>query len=140
MSPIADPKAWADKGGQLSRLYLLSRLDSFADRNFELMYEFSPVEMMYRFDARAAIERGNGRSEQSNYAKLVCNPEQIETPIELIPVAQKVFGKDKVQSWIDMYAEPLEKHMAASPMTQWSATTLLGCTQISITGSSVQEN
>jgi hypothetical protein len=49
------------------------------------------------------------------------SPEQIETPIELIPTAEKTFGPTVADAWLKLYSEPMEKHL-----TTWPDDTLIG--------------
>ncbi len=100
----------------------LSRLDAFPTRSFELQWDVIAYDLQWRSYAALAIAEGN--FEEADKAIRMCHrawPEQIETPLELVPWGREKFGAELAQTWIDLYADPLEQHM-----TRWPNDTLIG--------------
>ncbi|MDZ4852747.1 MAG: hypothetical protein SGI77_25965 [Pirellulaceae bacterium] len=104
------------------RRQLLYRLDCFTDVSFKLRYAIPTLEMLYRDTAKLAIlDEDFQKADQAIRACHAVYPDQIESPIELIPMAEKVFGVEKTEEWLELYASPLESHMS-----QWPDDTLVG--------------
>ncbi len=79
-------------------------------------------DLQWRSYAALAIAEGN--FEEADKAIRMCHrawPEQIETPLELVPWGREKFGAELAQTWIDLYADPLEQHM-----NRWPNDTLIG--------------
>jgi tetratricopeptide (TPR) repeat protein len=98
------------------RLHLWSRLNAYPIRVPDFHYCLFIIERLHRLEARLAIDSGEWKS--ANEAVEKCwraNPDQIETLLELIPVARSKFDPEKVESWIRLYADPLEKHLKLFP-------------------------
>ncbi len=105
-----------------NRRVMLSWLDAFPQKNIDLKYLLHFIECYWRAEARIAI--ANRDFESANRAIEKCfrtNPDQIETPIELIPLGEIAFGKDRVAGWLEQYATPLEEHLK-----RWKDDTLVG--------------
>lgn len=104
------------------RRQMLARLQSVPNRVFPLEYAWEAVESYHRFLARVAIIDGDfDAADQAIRACHAISPDGIEAPIELIPIAEKAFGADKIEAWIELYASPLEKHLQ-----RWPHDTLIG--------------
>ncbi|MCY2974463.1 MAG: hypothetical protein NTW52_07320 [Planctomycetota bacterium] len=98
------------------RLHLWSRLNAYPIRVPDFHYCLFIIERLHRLEARLAIDSGDWKS--ANEAVEKCwraNPDQIETLLELIPVARLKFEPEKVESWIRLYADPLENHLKLFP-------------------------
>lgn len=98
------------------RLHLWSRLNAYPIRVPDFHYCLFIIERLHRLEARLAIDSGDWKS--ANEAIEKCwraNPDQIETLLEVIPVARLKFEPEKVESWIRLYADPLEKHLKLFP-------------------------
>jgi tetratricopeptide (TPR) repeat protein len=105
-----------------NRRVWLSRLDAFPERSFDLKYSIHAIEAFWRARARIAILEGKPEDAENAIQQCIkANPDQIETPIELIPLAEKTFGKAKVEEWLDRYTAPMESHMS-----RWKHDTLVG--------------
>lgn len=105
-----------------NRRVWLSWLDAFPQKSVDLKYLLHFIECYWRAEARIAI--ANRDFESANHAIEMCfqmNPDQIETPIELIPLGEIAFGKERVVGWLDRYATPLEEHLK-----RWKDDTLVG--------------
>ncbi len=103
-------------GLHAGRLHLWSRLNAYPIRVPDFHYCLFIIERLYRLEARLAIDSGDWKL--ANEAVEKCwraNPDQIETLLELIPVARLKFEPEKVESWIRLYADPLEKHLKLFP-------------------------
>lgn len=103
-------------GLHAGRLHLWSRLNAYPIRVPDFHYCLFVIERLHRLEARLAMDSGDWES--ANAAVEKCwraNPDQIETLLELIPVARLKFEPEKVESWIRLYADPLEKHLKLFP-------------------------
>ena len=106
------------------RRQLLSQLDCFPEMPFELQlrYTLTTLEMMQRDVARLAILDGDfAAADQAIRTCHAVHPDQIETTIELVPLAEEAFGSEKIDAWIELYAAPLEEHLV-----RWPDDTLVG--------------
>ena len=59
-----------------------------------------------------------------------CNPQDIDMPIVVIPMAEKAFGKELADTWFNLYYQPMISHMKEFPNdtlignnTAWMAAT-----------------
>ncbi len=98
------------------RRQLLNRLAIFPERAIEMRFSLSALEMLHRVSAHLAILEGD--FEAADLAIRAChaaNPDQIETPIDLIPMAEKKFGAQKTAPWIELYAGLHEEHLKRWP-------------------------
>jgi hypothetical protein len=103
-------------GLHAGRLHLWSRLNAYPIRVPDFHYCLFIIERLHRLEARLAIDSGDWKS--ANEAVEKCwrsNPDQIETLLELIPIARLKFEPKKVESWIRLYVDPLEKHLKLFP-------------------------
>jgi tetratricopeptide (TPR) repeat protein len=104
------------------RRHLLSRLAVFPERTFEMQFSLLAVEMLHRVSAQQAIlDEDYERADLAVRACHAANPDQIDTPIELIQSATEVFGTEKTNRWVERYAASLEDHL-----TRWPDDTLVG--------------
>ncbi len=103
------------------RRQLLYQLDCFPEMPFKLRFALSTLEMLQRDSARLAILEGD--FEAADKAIRACHAisPDIETPIELLPLAEKAFGATSIDAWVELYANPLEEHLH-----QWPDDTLVG--------------
>ncbi len=105
-----------------NRRVWLSRLDAFPEKIIDLKYALHAIEGFWRSRARNAIVEGDFEAaDQAIQHCIQTNPDQIETPIELFPLGEKAFGKEKVEAWLDRYAIPMEEHLS-----RWKNDTLVG--------------
>jgi hypothetical protein len=105
-----------------NRRVWLSWLDNFPQKIVDLKYFLHFVECYWRAEARIAIANRDFESASTAIEKCFqANPDQIETPIELIPLGEIAFGKEKVHAWLDRYATPMEEHLS-----RWKDDTLIG--------------
>jgi len=44
-----------------------------------------------------------------------CKPQDIDVPIEIVPEAERVFGKELADEWFHLYYQPLIKHLEEFP-------------------------
>ena len=44
-----------------------------------------------------------------------CKPQDIDVPIAIVPVAERVFGKEVADEWFHLYYQPLLKHLEEFP-------------------------
>lgn len=106
------------------RRQLLSQLDCFPESPLELQlrYTLPTLEMMQRDMARLAILEGDfAAADQAIRTCYAVHPDQIETTIELVPLAEEAFGSKKIDAWVELYAAPLEEHLV-----RWPDDTLVG--------------
>jgi len=98
------------------RRQLLNRLAIFPERSIEMRFSLSATEMLHRVSAQLAILEGDFEAaDREIRACHAANPDQIETPIELVPLAEKVFGAEKTKPWIELYTGSLESHLQRWP-------------------------
>ena len=103
------------------RRQLLYQLDCFPEMPFKLRFALSTLEMLHRDVARLAILEGDfAAADQAIRACHAISPD-IETPIELLPLAEKAFGASSIDAWLELYANPLEEHLQ-----RWPDDTLVG--------------
>jgi len=103
-------------GLHAGRLHLWSRLNAYPARVPPFHYCLFLIERIHRYEARLAVEAGDW--ETANIAVEKCwraNPDQIETLLELVPLAREKFGADEANLWIKLYSDPLESHLAVFP-------------------------
>ncbi len=116
------PQAFLQKIVDDDRRHQLSRLAVFPERTFEMTFSLLTAEMLQRVSAQQAILDGDfDRADLAVRACHAVNPDQIDTPIELIQTAANVFGTEKTNRWVELYASPLEDHL-----TRWPDDTLVG--------------
>jgi tetratricopeptide (TPR) repeat protein len=121
-SRVANSKVFLQKIVDDDRRHQLSRLAIFPERTFEMQYSLLAAEMLQRVCAQKAILDED--FEQADLAVRAChaaNPDQIDTPIELIQTAAKIFGSEKTNGWVELYAASLEDHLK-----RWPDDTLVG--------------
>jgi hypothetical protein len=108
---------------EYQRLWL-SRLASQASRSddFQLKYILPELEGLERSRARLAIVAGDFSAADAAIRRChTVHPDQIETLIELLPLGEVEFGWERVEPWLALYVEPMERHLA-----RWPDDTLVG--------------
>jgi len=103
-------------GLQAGRASLWNQLNEYPRETLELQNYLVTIERICRYEARLAIE--SDQWEIADAAVKKCwraNPDQIETLLELVPLARKQFGQEKADQWLELYTEPLETHLNMFP-------------------------
>jgi len=103
-------------GLHAGRSYLWNQLNEYPNEILEIQNCLATIERIYRYEARLAIE--SDQWEIADAAVKKCwraNPAQIETLLELVPLARKKFGQEKANQWLNLYADPLETHLSIYP-------------------------
>lgn len=102
---------------QMKRRAVLCKLDSAGKSIYtELKYVGTALESALRTEALVAIlERDFEKADRTLRQCFALCPEQIETPLELVPIAEKIFPPEMVDSWVGLYAGALEAHLRHWP-------------------------
>jgi hypothetical protein len=106
----------------VQRRLVLARLDAVPSRTFNLRSDLAMLDLLGRSEAALAIAEGDFQTADDAIRRCFqALPQQIETPLELIPWATAAFGRERVVPWLDLYVEAMEAHMK-----RWPNDTLIG--------------